>query len=90
MTCVNCENRIERALKATNGIISAKVNYSKGTAVVTFDAGVVPLAKIEQVIEKLDYKVTKQGQEAGNQTNGLQIAGAVVIILRRHMAQRPK
>ncbi len=48
MTCINCENRIERALNAINGIISVKVNYSKGIAIVTFDASIISLSKIEQ------------------------------------------
>ncbi len=34
MTCVSCENRIERKLQNTPGILSAKVSYSGGTAAI--------------------------------------------------------
>ena len=89
MTCVNCQNKIERELKNTKGIVGAKVNYSKGIAIVTFDASVIHLAGIEKVIEKLDYQVIKQGQLSNNITNNksnnLQIVGVVFIILALYM-----
>jgi len=81
MTCTNCENRIERALKAANGVISAKVNYSKETAIVTFDASVIRLPEIEKIIENQDYQVIRPEQETGSKTNGLRAAGVVIIIL---------
>lgn len=85
MTCINCENKIEKTLKKINGIISAKVNYSKGIAIVTFDASVIHLSKIEQAIEILDYIVVKPGQEKRNGSNGLQVVGAIVILLAIYM-----
>ena len=84
MTCISCENRLERVLKGANGVISAKVNYSKGIAIVTFDASVIRLSDIEKMIEELDYKVIKPEQEI-NQTNGLQAVGAIVILLAVYM-----
>lgn len=81
MTCTNCENRIERALKAANGVFSAKVNYSKETAIVTFDASVIRLSEIEKIIENQDYQVIRQEQETDSKTNGLRAAGVVIIIL---------
>ena len=32
MTCVSCENRITKKLKATQGIMSVKVSYVNGKA----------------------------------------------------------
>lgn len=88
MTCVSCQNRIERELKNTTGIVSVKVNYSKGIAIVTFDANIIHLAGIEKVIEKLDYKVIKPAQLSNNtvnKSNNLQIVGVVFIILALYM-----
>lgn len=86
MTCVSCENRIERTLKNTEGIISVKVNYSKGTATVTFDAGMIRLKEIEKIIEKLDYRVIKPDQHSNNNENtSVQIVGVIVIILALYM-----
>ncbi|WP_332456230.1 urease accessory protein UreH domain-containing protein [Petrimonas sp.] len=85
MTCINCENRIERALKAINGIISVKVNFSKGIAIVTFDASLIRLEEIEKTIEKLDYIIIGSGGVTSNKTNGLQVVGVIVIILAIYM-----
>ncbi|MBK5247688.1 MAG: heavy-metal-associated domain-containing protein, partial [Peptostreptococcaceae bacterium] len=43
MTCVNCESKIERRLKNIEGIINVKVNYSKGTAVITYDSSITSI-----------------------------------------------
>ena len=63
------------------GIISVKVNYSKGIAIITYDASVIPLSKIEQEIVKLDYCVIGTGQGSTNNVNGLQAVGVIVILL---------
>lgn len=90
MTCVNCENRIERALKNNTGIISAKANYSKGIVIITFHAENISLKEIETIIEELDYKIIKQEGEEANRiyssnANTLQIVGVLVIILALYM-----
>lgn len=38
MTCSNCENRIDRKLKRTKGIIEVKVSYTTGTAKICYNA----------------------------------------------------
>jgi sulfite exporter TauE/SafE/copper chaperone CopZ/plastocyanin domain-containing protein len=77
MTCVNCQNRIEKKLNSTVGIESAAVNFSAGTAVVTYNASVITLSEIKAVIEKLDYTILG-GRE---RTPVSEIAGILVIIL---------
>ncbi len=57
MTCVNCQNKIEREFKNTKGIISIKVNYSNSTANITFDSSVIRFASIEKLVEKLGYTI---------------------------------
>ena len=50
MTCANCARAIERALKRTEGVTSAAVNYAAETAQIEFDPGVAsPAALIERV-----------------------------------------
>ncbi|MBR1649741.1 MAG: heavy-metal-associated domain-containing protein [Lachnospiraceae bacterium] len=36
MTCINCQNRIEKALKKMPGVIKAAVSYADGTADVEY------------------------------------------------------
>lgn len=57
MTCVSCQNRIEKTLRRAVGVKNTAVNYRDGTARITYDESVVSLADITAVIEKLEYKV---------------------------------
>lgn len=57
MHCVNCQNRIEKALNQMEGV-SAKVNLEKNIAVVTMDRNISDeILKI--TVENLDFKVTE-------------------------------
>lgn len=62
MTCINCQNRIEEALKNTKGISMAHVSYSKGQAEVEFDSKIVTRDQIVDIIQKLDYTVVDRKQ----------------------------
>ena len=57
MTCISCQNKIERKLKNTPGVESASVDYTRGTADIAFDPEVVTLKELSLVIEQLDYEV---------------------------------
>ena len=59
MTCVNCENRIEAVLRKTKGIETVDVDYTKGRALLTYDANLIDQDRIESIIEALDYRVKK-------------------------------
>jgi len=65
MTCVNCENRIERTLSKFEGLEEVKVSYSKGTAKVSFRPNLLSLEQIEKAIENKGYHVrdTKKQEE---------------------------
>jgi len=78
MTCVNCQNRIEKKLKSLAGIEIAEVDYSAGTAKITYDEAVVSLSSINSAIESLGY--TTQKESRGGRA-ALQAAGILVIIL---------
>jgi uncharacterized protein len=60
MTCVNCENNIERELSRVTGIIEVHASFSAGTATVTFDESRVSQEDIEKALEKADYFVKKE------------------------------
>jgi len=78
MTCVNCQNKIEKKLRSTAGIEHVKVSYNAGTASLTYDERVISLSDIAAIIEKLDYRVLA-GQQ--RETDGRRIAGTLVVIV---------
>jgi len=59
MTCVNCQNRIERSLRKAPGVNSAAVSYSAGTADIDYDAGAISLQDITARINQLGYQVNE-------------------------------
>ncbi|MDR2661813.1 MAG: sulfite exporter TauE/SafE family protein [Treponema sp.] len=87
MSCTGCQNRIERKLKNTRGILDAAVSYGRGTADLTYDARVISLDEIVEAVESLDYRVLKGGEQNGS-GRALRTAGTVVIILALFMLLR--
>ena len=64
MTCISCQNKIEKKLRNTAGIEKAEVSYNAGTALVTFDTDIISYQSITGIIDNLGYSViTDQGQE---------------------------
>jgi sulfite exporter TauE/SafE/copper chaperone CopZ len=61
MTCVNCQNRIERALKRTRGVAWARVSYADGRARVEYDPARTDARAIVRAIEDLGYKAISGG-----------------------------
>ncbi len=64
MTCIHCQNTIEKALNEAVGVKKAKVSYSKGTADIEFDDEKTSIKNLKRVIEKLDYKVLDAGEKS--------------------------
>ncbi len=85
MTCVSCENRIERKLQNTPGIFEAKVSYSGGTATVTYDSRAITLEGIAEIIEKLDYKVKNAFLKDGQISNIVKTLGVVIVLFALYM-----
>lgn len=89
MTCISCQNKIEKELKNTKGIINAKVNYSNGMTTVTFDSRIIRLAAIEKSINDLDYEVINSERSLNSGGDGrnstLQILGVVFVIFALYM-----
>jgi sulfite exporter TauE/SafE/copper chaperone CopZ len=96
MTCVNCQNRIEKKLKGTAGVRDAAVDYNTGAAAVTYDAAETCFDEISAAIESLGYR-TLEGNSKNQALSrkaalqgkaGLQIVGTLVIILALFMLMR--
>ncbi|ROR30471.1 sulfite exporter TauE/SafE [Mobilisporobacter senegalensis] len=80
MTCISCENRIEKKLKNTKGIVDADVNYKTGKAKICFNYEEITLEEIRSIIEGLDYKVVRGNRTVKNENTILQIIPAAIIL----------
>jgi len=78
MTCVNCQNTIQKKLRNTAGIKKAEVSYNGGTAVITYDTDIISLGDITAVIKRLGYDVLNRTQPT---TNSRRTMGLLIIIL---------
>ncbi len=59
MTCASCAQNIETALKKTEGVQNASVNFSFEKASVEYDAAIVTPQRLENVVTSLGYGVAK-------------------------------
>jgi sulfite exporter TauE/SafE/copper chaperone CopZ/plastocyanin domain-containing protein len=84
MSCLHCQNRIEQKLKSTVGIEDVAVNFTTGTAVVTYNGSVITVHEIAALIEELDYRVFT----GRPRTPVSEIAGTLVIILALYVLLR--
>lgn len=85
MTCINCQNKIEKALSKMPGVSKASVSYKDGTANVTYDPDRVSHEKLVERIRALDYDVTED-KEQGDLVR--QISLIVIIISLYVVAER--
>ncbi|MHB1393651.1 MAG: urease accessory protein UreH domain-containing protein [Clostridia bacterium] len=92
MTCSNCELRIENALNKLEGITEVKAEYSRSKAHVTYDADVVALQDIIDVIAKAGYtaslhkksanaEAAKKPEAARSKEDINQLVGIGIILL---------
>ncbi len=58
MSCVNCENIIERALSSRAGIEEVRASYGEGQVTVTFDGNIISIGEVEEILEAEGYHVT--------------------------------
>src|SRR5690606_20858337 len=64
MTCASCVGRIERALSAVPGVISASVNLATEKATVSATGGLVTRAILEATVKEAGYGVRQVASEA--------------------------
>lgn len=79
MSCISCENKIEKKLRNTAGIKKVSVSYSSGIADVIYDMHIINLKEIEAVIERQGYHVLKNNN--GIQQNIRYTVGILAIIV---------
>ena len=98
MTCINCQNRIEKMLQETAGIESAAVSYASEMAIITYDEALINCGEIAALIEGLGYEVrgderavTESGvhrSTSSGKAGSLRPVGYLVIILALYMLVR--
>jgi copper chaperone CopZ len=55
MTCGGCATSVEKALKATEGVMDARVSFERGKAVIKYDAQKVTVDKLRMVIQSTGF-----------------------------------
>ena len=58
MTCAGCEEHVNHEVNKLDGIVSSKVSYENGNAIIEFDKTKTNEAEIEKAINSTGYKVT--------------------------------
>lgn len=79
MTCISCQNKIERKLRSTAGVKQVKVSYNMGTADITYDKDIISIKDISAIIHKLDYKVLTGNERVESNTS--RIIGILIIVI---------
>ena len=65
MTCTNCANTVQRALRKVDGVVEANVNYASEKASITYIPGAANRQDLIQAVEKAGYGVVQAtGDEA--------------------------
>ena len=81
MTCVNCQNKIEKALYNTDGVIGATVSYNNAIADIVYNEEKISLKEITTVIESLDYEVITRKKVAGSDITNIVCMLVIIVSL---------
>ncbi len=63
MSCQSCAQNITKALKQTDGVLDANVNFAAAQARVKYEPGTVSQTGITQVIQNVGYGVSEASEE---------------------------
>ncbi|MDR0721661.1 MAG: sulfite exporter TauE/SafE family protein [Treponema sp.] len=86
MTCVQCQNRIEKTLKTTRGIEDAAVDFNTGKARITYTESVIRFNEIAEIIQNLGYSaLDAQDQSPGTGPGLTKIAGTLLLMVALYM-----
>lgn len=58
MHCTSCSLNIDGELEDSEGVLSAKTSYAKGSTTISYLPKKTTPAQLKKVIEKLEYKVS--------------------------------
>lgn len=64
MTCAGCARRLEVALAASEGVLSASVSFMTGEAVVRFDPAATDSGKVVAAVETLGFRAARSDGSA--------------------------
>ncbi|MEZ7496961.1 mercuric transport protein MerTP [Leeuwenhoekiella aequorea] len=62
MTCAGCEEHVNHEVNKLDGIVTSKVSYENGNAIIEFDQTKTNETEIEKAINSTGYKVTDKKQ----------------------------
>ncbi|MCH5277333.1 MAG: sulfite exporter TauE/SafE family protein [Desulfovibrionaceae bacterium] len=79
MTCVNCQNIMEKALRRTKGVVSATVSYAHATADIVYHPEEISPEDISAVIESLGYEAL--ADERAGRPGIMNMVSLLVIIV---------
>ncbi len=80
MTCANCASTVERALRRTEGVEEARVNYAADRAEVDFDPARVDPSALAERVREAGYDVPTERLELG--VTGMTCANCVGTVER--------
>ncbi len=81
MHCVNCAMTIERRLKDLQGVKSVRINFSRATGIVTYDADVTDKSQITRYIKEIGYTAKERVRLDQTAQASLQMGWLVFSIL---------
>ena len=61
MTCGGCATSVENALKSTDGVEEARVNFKSGKAVIKYDDKKVTISRLREVINNTGFLCDVEG-----------------------------
>lgn len=78
MTCSSCENKVEKAVRNLDGVLSAKASFKDETAHIEYDDELCSLDEIKEYIEKSGYSI-KSSED--HKFIGILIIAAAIFLL---------
>jgi len=79
MTCISCQNKVEKAIKKVKGVLGATVDYRTGVAKITYDKDKADFALLRKFVEDAGYTIADD--LADNRSKVVNAASYIAIIL---------
>ncbi|MBV1864505.1 MAG: heavy metal translocating P-type ATPase [Rhodobacteraceae bacterium] len=83
MSCASCVGRVEKALKAGDGVLDASINLATETALVRYAAKATTVGEIAQIVTKAGYpakvKTADQPQDVDKKAHEITRLGRMVL-----------
>jgi Cu+-exporting ATPase len=98
MHCAACAAKVERALRETEGVSEANVNFATERATLVFDDSALTLSDIAAAVEDIGYGIVLPGQEQAQQQREvrglhrrlyLSVTATALIMVLSHLVALP-